>query len=329
MKKTAIAIALTAVFATPVAHSAVDVIKIDGSSTVYPITEAVAEEFQIETGIKVTVGVSGTGGGFKKFCRGETVISGASRPIKASERKKCADAGISFIELPVAFDALTVVINPTNDWAKELTVEELKLAWEPEAQGKIMNWSQVRPGMPDQPLHLFGPGSDSGTFDYFTEAVNKKEKAIRGDFTASEDDNVLVTGVAGDKGGMGYFGLAYYLENKDKLTAVAVKNKDGKFVLPSKETVMDGSYNPLARPLFIYLNANKSAFDPKVKKFVEYYLKNAGKMSSEVGYIPLTAEEYQAITNHYVKLKTGSAFGGKAEIGLKVEEILKRVQDND
>jgi phosphate transport system substrate-binding protein len=224
---------------------------------------------------------------------------------------------------------LTVVINPTNDWAKELTVEELKLAWEPEAQGKIMNWSQVRPGMPDQPLHLFGPGSDSGTFDYFTEAVNKKEKAIRGDFTASEDDNVLVTGVAGDKGGMGYFGLAYYLENKDKLTAVAVKNKDGKFVLPSKETVMDGSYNPLARPLFIYLNANKSAFDPKVKKFVEYYLKNAGKMSSEVGYIPLTAEEYQAITNHYVKLKTGSAFGGKAEIGLKVEEILKRVQDND
>jgi phosphate transport system substrate-binding protein len=329
MKKTAIAIALTAVFATPVAHSAVDVIKIDGSSTVYPITEAVAEEFQIETGIKVTVGVSGTGGGFKKFCRGETVISGASRPIKASERKKCADAGISFIELPVAFDALTVVINPTNDWAKELTVEELKLAWEPEAQGKIMNWSQVRPGMPDQPLHLFGPGADSGTFDYFTESIIKKSKAIRGDFTASEDDNVLVTGVAGDKGGMGYFGLAYYLENKDKLTAVAVKNKDGKFVLPSRETVMDGSYNPLARPLFIYLNANKSAFDPKVKKFVEYYLKNAGKMSSEVGYIPLTAEEYQAITNHYVKLKTGSAFGGKAEIGLKVEEILKRVQDND
>ena len=329
MKKTAIAIALTAVFATPVAHSAVDVIKIDGSSTVYPITEAVAEEFQIETGIKVTVGVSGTGGGFKKFCRGETVISGASRPIKASERKKCADAGTSFIELPVAFDALTVVINPTNDWAKELTVEELKLAWEPEAQGKIMNWSQVRPGMPDQPLHLFGPGADSGTFDYFTESIIKKSKAIRGDFTASEDDNVLVTGVAGDKGGMGYFGLAYYLENKDKLTAVAVKNKDGKFVLPSRETVMDGSYNPLARPLFIYLNANKSAFDPKVKKFVEYYLKNAGKMSSEVGYIPLTAEEYQAITNHYVKLKTGSAFGGKAEIGLKVEEILKRVQDND
>ena len=329
MKKTAIAIALTAVFATPVAHSAVDVIKIDGSSTVYPITEAVAEEFQKETGIKVTVGVSGTGGGFKKFCRGETVISDASRPIKASEAKACADAGISFIELPVAFDALTVVINPTNDWAKELTVEELKLAWEPEAQGKIMNWSQVRPGMPDQPLHLFGPGADSGTFDYFTESIIKKSKAIRGDFTASEDYNVLVTGVAGDKGGMGYFGLAYYLENKDKLTAVAVKNKDGKFVLPSRETVMDGSYNPLARPLFIYLNANKSAFDPKVKKFVEYYLKNAGKMSSEVGYIPLTAEEYQAITNHYVKLKTGSAFGGKAEIGLKVEEILKRVQDND
>lgn len=327
MKKTAIALALTAVFGT--AHSAVDIVKIDGSSTVYPITEAVAEEFQKQTGIKVTVGVSGTGGGFKKFCRGETVISDASRPIKQKEMKKCAEAGISFIEIPVAFDALTVVTNPGNDWAKEMTAEQLKKAWGPDAQGKVMDWNQVVEGAPSEPLKLYGPGADSGTFDYFTEAVIGKSGSIRGDFTASEDDNILVQGVSGDKGGLGYFGLAYYLENKDKLNAVAIKNKDGKFVLPSEETVMDGSYNPLSRPLFIYLNATKAAFDPNVKKFVEYYLKHAGKMSKEVGYIPLNADEYTAINEHYKALKTGSAFDGNAEIGLSVKEILSKVKDND
>jgi len=328
MKKTALALAITALFSTS-AQSAVDIVKIDGSSTVYPITEAVAEEFQKETGIKVTVGVSGTGGGFKKFCRGETVISDASRPIKQKEMKKCAEAGISFIEIPVAFDALTVVTNPDNDWAKEMTAEQLKKAWDPDAQGKVTKWSQVVEGAPAQELKLYGPGADSGTFDYFTEAVIGKSGSIRGDFTASEDDNVLVQGVAGDKGGLGYFGLAYYLENKDKLNAVAIKNKDGKFVLPSEETVMDGSYNPLSRPLFIYLNATKAAFDPNVKQFVEYYLKHAGKMSQEVGYIPLNVDEYTMITNHYKALKTGSAFDGKAEIGLSVEEILSKVKDND
>ena len=319
-------VAGTFAFSNPT-FAAVDIIKIDGSSTVYPITEAVAEEFQKETGIKVTVGVSGTGGGMKKFCRGDTVISGASRPINAKERKKCADAGIEFIEVPVAFDALTVVINPTNDFATEMTPAELKKIWEPAAQGKIMSWSQVREGFPDIPLKLYGPGADSGTFDYFTEAIIKKSKAIRGDFTASEDDNVLVQGVAGDKGGMGYFGLAYYAENKDKLGAVKVKNAAGKFVVPSVKTTQDGSYNPLARPLFIYLNATKAAFDPNVRKFVDYYLKNAGKMADEVGYISFSDAEYAAITAHYKGSKTGTAFE-KPAIGLSVEEMLKRAAAN-
>jgi phosphate transport system substrate-binding protein len=321
------AVAATFTFTAPV-QAAVDIIEIDGSSTVYPITEAVAEEFQKETGIKVTVGVSGTGGGFKKFCRGDTVISDASRPIKAKEIKKCQEAGIEFIEIPVAFDALTVVVNPQNDWAKEMTPEELKMMWEPAAQGKVTNWNQVRAGFPDVPLKLYGPGADSGTFDYFTEAIIKKSKAIRGDFTASEDDNVLVQGVAGDKGGIGYFGLAYFEENKDKLTGVKIKNAQGEFVEPSVANAANGKYNPLSRPLFIYLNATKAAFDPKVKKFVDFYLKHAGKMSAEVGYVPFSNAEYAAITNHYKTLKTGTAFK-KPAIGLSVSEILSLSAANE
>lgn len=321
------AVAATFTFTAPV-QAAVDIIEIDGSSTVYPITEAVAEEFQKETGIKVTVGVSGTGGGFKKFCRGDTVISDASRPIKAKEIKKCQEAGIEFIEIPVAFDALTVVVNPQNDWAKEMTPEELKMMWEPDAQGKVTNWNQVRAGFPDVPLKLYGPGADSGTFDYFTEAIIKESKAIRGDFTASEDDNVLVQGVAGDKGGIGYFGLAYFEENKDKLTGVKIKNAQGEFVEPSVANAANGKYNPLSRPLFIYLNATKAAFDPKVKKFVDFYLKHAGKMSAEVGYVPFSNAEYAAITNHYKTLKTGTAFK-KPAIGLSVNEILSLSAANE
>jgi phosphate transport system substrate-binding protein len=321
------AVAATFTFTAPV-QAAVDIIEIDGSSTVYPITEAVAEEFQKETGIKVTVGVSGTGGGFKKFCRGDTVISDASRPIKAKEIKKCQEAGIEFIEIPVAFDALTVVVNPQNDWAKEMTPEELKMMWEPAAQGKVTNWNQVRAGFPDVPLKLYGPGADSGTFDYFTEAIIKKSKAIRGDFTASEDDNVLVQGVAGDKGGIGYFGLAYFEENKDKLTGVKIKNAQGEFVEPSVANAANGKYNPLSRPLFIYLNATKAAFDPKVKKFVDFYLKHAAKMSAEVGYVPFSNAEYAAITNHYKTLKTGTAFK-KPAIGLSVNEILSLSAANE
>ena len=273
LKKLSAAALLSAGILSMPATAAVDIVKVDGSSTVYPITEAVAEEFQIATRIKVTVGVSGTGGGFKKFCRGETVVSNASRPIKLNEIKKCKEAGIKFIELPIAYDALSVVINKKNDWAKDMTTQELKKMWEPAAQGKITKWSQIREGWPETPLRLYGPGADSGTFDYFTEAVIEESKAIRGDFTASEDDNVLVKGVSGDKGGIAYFGLAYYEENKNLLKAVAIKNATGDFVMPGLKTIMDGSYNPLSRPLFIYLNAAMVESDPNVKKFVEFYLK--------------------------------------------------------
>ena len=322
LKKLSAAALLSAGILSMPATAAVDIVKVDGSSTVYPITEAVAEEFQIATRIKVTVGVSGTGGGFKKFCRGETVVSNASRPIKLNEIKKCKEAGIKFIELPIAYDALSVVINKKNDWAKDMTTQELKKMWEPAAQGKITKWSQIREGWPETPLRLYGPGADSGTFDYFTEAVIEESKAIRGDFTASEDDNVLVKGVSGDQGGIAYFGLAYYEENKNLIDSVAIKNSAGKFIKPGLETVMNGSYNPLSRPLFIYLNATKAAFDPNVKKFIEFYLKHAGELSKEVGYIPFNNEEYAAITNHYKTLKTGSAYK-KPEIGLSVKEILE------
>ena len=305
-----------------------DIVKVDGSSTVYPITEAVAEEFQIATRIKVTVGVSGTGGGFKKFCRGETAVSNASRPIKLNEIKKCKDAGIKFIELPIAYDAISVVINKKNDWAKEMTTTELKKMWEPAAQGKITKWSQIRDGWPDKPLRLYGPGADSGTFDYFTEAVIEESKAIRGDFTASEDDNVLVKGVSGDKGGIAYFGLAYYEENKNLLKAVAIKNKKGNFIIPELKTIMDGSYNPLSRPLFIYINAEKVNSDPKVKKFVELYIKHAATLSEEVGYVPFSKEEYAAITNHYKTQQVGSAYK-EPKIGLSVKQILELSSANN
>lgn len=301
------------------------VIKIDGSSTVYPITEAVAEEFQkANKGVKVTVGVSGTGGGFKKFCRGETDISDASRPILASEMKVCKEAGIEYYELPVAFDALTVVINPRNTWLKQATVAELKKMWEPAAQGKITRWNQVNPSWPDQPIKLFGAGSDSGTFDYFTEAIVGKAKSSRGDYTASEDDNVLVQGVAGDVNAIGYFGYAYYAENTNKLKALPIVEKEGKpAVAPSEQTVLNGTYQPLSRPIFIYVNA-KSLDKPEVKKFVEFYMANAAKMAKEVKYVPLPAMAYKANLEHLAKGKKGTVFGGKNEVGITIEELLKR-----
>ncbi len=304
------------------------IVTIDGSSTVFPVTEAVAEEFQIATKTKVTVGISGTGGGFKKFCRGETDISGASRPIKQKEIDKCQEAGIEFIELPVAFDALTVVINPANDFAKEMTVAELKTIWGPEAQETITSWNQVNSAWPDQPIKLFGPGADSGTFDYFTEAVVGKSKSSRGDFTASEDDNVLVTGVAGDKGGIGYFGYAYYEENKDKLSAVAVSEEAGKpGVLPSKESIEDGTYQPLARPIFIYVKKSAAQEKAHVKAFVDYYLEQGRPLIEEVKYVPLPAEDQAAVVAHWKALKAGTGFvGGKAEVGVKIKDLLDRVR---
>jgi phosphate transport system substrate-binding protein len=301
------------------------IVKIDGSSTVFPITEAVAEEFQKakKQQIKVTVGISGTGGGFKKFCRGETDISDASRPILKSEMEDCKKAGIEYFELPVAFDALTVVINPKNAFIKQLTVAEMKKMWEPAAQGKVTRWNQVNPQWPDQPMKLFGPGADSGTFDYFTEAVVGKSKSSRGDFTASEDDNVLVQGVARDVNGLGYFGYAYYIENKDKLKAVPVVNDKGQAVSPSLETVENGTYAPLSRPIFIYVNS-ASLGKPEVREFVEYYMKNGGALAKEVKYVPLPASAYQLAWKHVRDGKKGTVFGGVAQIGITIDELLKR-----
>ncbi|MEN8138537.1 MAG: PstS family phosphate ABC transporter substrate-binding protein [Bacteroidota bacterium] len=267
-------------------------IAIDGSSTVYPVTEAVAEEFRNEQPrVKVTIGVSGTGGGFKKFARGETDISDASRPIKDREIEICKENNISYLELSVAYDGLAVLINPSNDWVDHFTVEELKKLWEPAAQGQIIKWNQIRDGWPDEEIHLFGPGTASGTYDYFTEAIVGESGASRGDFTASEDDNVLVQGIAGDKYGLGFFGLAYYEENKDKLSLVAVDGGNGP-VAPSLETVKDGSYAPLSRPLFIYVNS-KAVERLEVIEFVNFYLDNADELSKDVGYIPLPKAEYQ------------------------------------
>jgi phosphate transport system substrate-binding protein len=286
------ATAVAAAFAAGLVSAQTPTVKIDGSSTVYPITEAVAEEFQkAKRGkVRVTVGISGTGGGFKKFCRGETDISDASRPITKKEMETCKAAGISYLEMPVAYDALTVVINPKNTWAKNLTIAELKRMWEPSAQGKITHWNQVNPAWPKQPLALFGPGADSGTFEYFTEAVAGKSKASRGDFTASEDDNVLVQGVSRDVNGLGYFGFAYYIENQDKLAAAAIVPAAGKpGVAPSIETVMNGTYRPLARPIFIYVSA-KAAQRPEIKEFVEFYNKQATKLVKEVKYVRTTSK---------------------------------------
>ena len=257
----------------------------------YPVTEAVAEEFRvIHPDVRVTVGVSGTGGGFKKFGRGETDISDASRPIKEKEAKMCEENNISYVGLSVAYDGLAVIINPENDWVDYFTVEELSKIWHPDAQNTVKYWSQIREGWPEEELHLFGPGTASGTYDYFAEVICGKKVGTRGDYTASEDDHVLVQGVATDKYGLGFFGLAYYSENKDKLKLVGVDNGNGP-VIPSMETVSNGTYDPLARPIFIYVN-NSAKERKEVKEFVSFYLENAGGLVSDVGYIPLTKEEY-------------------------------------
>ena len=273
-------------------------IKVDGSSTVFPVTEAVAEEFRTaQPKVKVTIGVSGTGGGFKKFSRGETNISNASRPIKDKEKKACAENNINYLELEVAYDGLAVLVNPANDWVDNFTLEELKKIWEPAAQGKIMKWNQIRPEWPNEEIHLFGPGVASGTYDYFTEAIVGKSGSSRGDFTASEDDHVLVQGIAGDKYSLGFFGLAYYSENKDKLTLIGVNNGE-EVVKPTLETVSNGTYRPLSRPLFIYVNST-SVKSPEVIEFVNFYLENAGELSKDVGYIPLPSENYKKQTENF------------------------------
>jgi len=267
-------------------------IKIDGSSTVFPVTEAVAEEFRtVQPKVKITIGVSGTGGGFKKFCRAETDISDASRSIKDKEKVICNEAGISWLELPVAYDGMAVLKNPDNDWLESVTVAELKMIWEPAAQETVTKWNQVNPEWPDKEIHLFGPGVASGTFDYFTDAICGESGASRGDYTASEDDNVLVQGIAGDKYALGFFGLAYYEENKDKLNLVAVDNGNGP-ILPTSETVENGTYAPLSRPIFIYVSSAATE-KPEAVEFVNFYLESAGELVPDVGYISLPATIYE------------------------------------
>jgi phosphate transport system substrate-binding protein len=324
--KCTLAVLLSGAAALLAQTSHAQIVKVDGSSTVYPITEAVAEEFQKAKRnlIKVTVGISGTGGGFKKFCRGEIDISDASRPILKKEMDDCRAAGIEYIELPVAFDALTVVINPKNTFLKSITVDELRRMWEPGAQGKVTRWNQINAAWPNAPIKLFGPGADSGTFDYFTEAIVGKSKSSRGDFTASEDDNVLVQGVARDVNALGYFGFAYYVENKDKLKAVAIVEKPGMAAVePSMETVLKGTYQPLARPIFIYISV-KSLGKPEIREFVEYYMKHGAKLSREVKYVPLPDVAYTTGWTHVTQTKKGTVFGGVAEVGVTIEELLKR-----
>ncbi len=306
------------------ASAAPAVVKIDGSSTVFPVTEAVAEEFQKakKGAVNVTVGISGTGGGFKKFCRGETDVANASRPILKKEMDDCGKAGIRYYEMPIAYDALTVMVNPQNTFIKSMSVAELKKIWEPGAQGKINSWKDVNPAWPDQKIKLYGAGSDSGTFDYFTEAIVGKAKSSRGDYTASEDDNVLVQGIAGDKGALGYFGFAYYIENQKKLKAVAIDGGKGP-VAPTPENVDNGSYQPLSRPIFIYVS-EKSLDKPEVKEFVEFYMKSAAPLVKEVKYIPLPAKAYSGNLEHLAKKKLGTVFGGQNEVGLTIEQLMKR-----
>ncbi len=308
--------------------SGIGAVEIDGSSTVYPITEAMAEEFRVESpNVKVTIGVSGTGGGFKKFSRGEIDITNASRPIKAGEDSACKANNVAYIELPVAFDGIAIVTHAENKWMNDITVAELKMIWEPSAQGKIMKWNQVRKTWPNEEIHLLGAGTQSGTFDYFTEAIVGKAKACRGDYTASEDDNVLVQGISTDKNALGFFGIDYYIANKDKLKLIPVNDDNdanGKGAIsPTEETVKNGTYQPLSRPLFIYIN-KKSMEKEVVKNFATFYLANAPSLVSEAGYIALTPEIYKIVTARLDKGLVGSVFLGlKTSVGIKMEDVLK------
>ena len=294
-------------------------VHIDGSSTVFPITEAVAEEFQkVHPRVRVTVGISGTGGGFKRFYFGETDINDASRVIKSIEIARASEHGIDFIELPVAFDGLSVLVNPRNDFVDYLTVEELRKIWQPGST--VQKWSDVRPGWPNHPITLYGPGTDSGTFDYFTKAINGKEQACRPDFTASEDDNVLVQGIAGDENALGFFGYAYYVENRSRLKVVPIEAGNGP-VTPSGNTINNGTYQPLSRPIFIYVST-KAAERPEVSAFVRFYLQNAETLTREVGYVPLPRKVYQLTLERFEKRIAGSAFSGKETVGINLEDLL-------
>jgi phosphate transport system substrate-binding protein len=304
---------------------------IDGSSTVYKLSQALAQEFSKQHDVRMKVDKSGTGGGFKKFVKGELDICGASRPIQESELKQCAEKGIEFIELPVCFDALTIAVNKGNNWAESITTDELKKLWEPGAEKKITKWNQIRPEWPDQKITLFGAGTDSGTFEYFTVAICGKKGASRTDYTASEDDNQLILGIEGDPQALGYVPYAYYAPRMQTLKALKVEwsqdpNTAGP-VEPSRETVENAKYNPLSRPLFIYVN-KQAAERPEIKSFIDFYIDNGRKLSEIVKYIPLREEAYGLVKQRFDSLQTGTAFGGHTEFGVPVEEILSREVKN-
>jgi len=302
-------------------------IRLDGSSTVYPLSEAMAEEFQRqESQVRITVGISGTGGGFGKFLRGEAEVLNASRPIRASELELANEKNVEFIELPIAYDGIAVVVHPSNTWCSSLTISELKRIWEPGSQGRILRWNQVRPDWPDQPIHLFGPGADSGTYDYFTLAVVGEEGVSRGDFTSSEDDNLLVWGVARDPNALGFFGLSYFEENKQGLKVVAIDdqksdNGDGP-VEPLLETIFKGTYQPLSRPIFIYVRYDAVSL-PVVERFVDFYVRNVSILAKELGYIALPDQAYDLVLNRFRNRVTGTVFETNgSQVGVTVGKLL-------
>ena len=312
----------------PASSGSTALVTLDGSSTVFPISEAVAEEFQkANKGINVTVGISGTGGGFQKFCRGEIDISDASRPISATEVAACGKSGIEFIELPVAYDGIAIAVNPKAEWADQITVAELKKLFAPEAQGQVKKWNQVRATWPDREIHLFGAGVDSGTYDYFTEAINGKAKASRGDFTSSEDDNVLVQGISSDELALGFLPFAYYEENAARLKLVPVDDEKADNgagpIAPSPDTIKTGTYQPLSRPVFIYIS-RKAADKPEVQKFVDFYLTNAEALVREVNYVGLGSEIYGMVADRFTKRHTGSVFSGQNTIGVTIDQLLSK-----
>lgn len=321
-----ISILLSVLISTGGIASAKTIIKIDGSSTVYPITKAAADKFEAakKNTVKVAVDISGSGGGFKKFCGGEIDVANASRPILKNEMADCKKSRVQYIEIPVAFDALTVAVNPENNWSATMTVAELKKIWEPAAQGKITKWNQINPAWPDEAFQLYGADADSGTFDYFTKAIVGKAKSSRSDFTESGNDNALVEGVASNKNGLGFFGFAYYIENENKVKAVAIDNgRGGGGIPPSVETVENGSYQPLSRPIFIYVNA-KAVEKPEVKEFVEFYLKNALLLVKEVKFFPLPPRAYTTMLEHFTKKRVGTVFNGLSAVGLTIDELIRR-----